>query len=145
MRSSPQPGEKVGKACAKRAEQLTDRQDRKTAAEVGGKLLGVFQGIGRTVRRRQSHPEDIVRAQGLDGDGRGQGRIDAARQAEHRRGKAAFTDIIPDPHDQSLIHRLLLRLLYRPVHLALPGAGVDDDHVLGKALGLGDDRCRFYP
>ncbi len=71
-------------------------------AQAIGHGLGIFPADVGRVGRGHHHRAHALRAQGIDGNGQHQGRINAARQAQQHAGKAVFFHVIAHRLHQGL-------------------------------------------
>ena len=119
-----------------RVEQVVNGFRGVVAAEVRRQLLGVrLRAIGRESAGHGDAP-DIVRAEGVDGDGSRQGGVDAAGQAEDCFIQAVFARVVAQAQDAGVVH-----LFVEAAQVGAVGAGVVDLlQVQGRGLG-----CRKRP
>ena len=66
----------------------------------------IFEALLRGVGRRHHDRPDLVWAQGVDGDGRGERRIDAARKAQDDARKTVLPHIVPQAEHHRLVNGL---------------------------------------
>ena len=71
--------------------------------EIGGQRHRVGHRSLARVAGRHRHPVDVLPAQGIDGDGRHQGRVDAAGQPDHRVGEPVLAHVVAGAEDQRLV------------------------------------------
>ena len=79
---------------------LLDRYDAQVDAEQGGQLTGIVTGAVARIARRHGDPVHVGGPQRIDGDGGHQGRVDTARQADHRLGEPVLAQIVPRAEHQ---------------------------------------------
>ena len=71
--------------------------------QVGGQGHRVGHRALARVAGRHGHPVHVLPAQGVDGDGRHQGRVDAAGEPDHRVGEPVLAHVVAGPEHQRLV------------------------------------------
>ena len=77
--------------------------------EQGGAGGGIVEAVARGVARGHHHRVDALGPERIDRDRGREGRVDAARQAEHHAGEAVLGDIVVQAQDHGAVDRLQVR------------------------------------
>ena len=90
-------GSRVGWYCV---EDVADGDEFEADAEIRGEGAGVVDGAGGGELAGHADAEDVLRAEGVDGDGGDEGGVDAAAEADERVLEAALADVVAGAEDE---------------------------------------------
>ena len=126
-------GEDIRQSALVLREQVGDRDLIETDAEAFGQIGRVAHRAARTELRRHRHPPHCAMAEGVDGDGRGESRIDTSRKPDHHLRETVLADVVAKPQGDCSVD-----LLQR-----LQGGGRRRVcELVGLGERLGADSCR---
>ena len=97
------PANSGSRACGVLVEEVADADEFEADAEVGGELAAVVDGAGGGIGAGHADGEDVLCAEGVDGDGGDEGGVDAAAEGDERLAEAAFADVVAGAEDQGAI------------------------------------------
>src|SRR5580704_1094371 len=119
-------------------EQAGDGDDVEADTEIFGQMPAVVDGALRGVGTGHADAKNIFLAESFDGNRGDDGRIDASAERDDGAGESALVNVVASSEDEGAKDRFVLVIDLR-MHVAGERFGVDQDQVLFKRRGLGDD------
>ena len=135
--SGGRPRKALGQGRAVGAHHGGDGEGNGSNAEVARQGDGIVQAAGARIGRGHHHAEDVFAAQSVGGEGCGEGRIDAAREAQQGFAEAGFAGVIADAQHEGMPDLGFgLEIVFGDG--AGTGGQVHDERVLVEAFGAGE-------